>query len=654
MVLPLEEAATVAASLFDHGASPEAARTKLTATWHDRGIDVGTLVFEGGTAVSRQAGPPPSQRMATLPSLVAPGPDGAQAQFEIGDVLGEGGMGVVRIAEQVALRRQVAIKTLRPGAGSHDAPQLLKEARVTGVLEHPNVVPVYALGRDDADRPLLVMRRIAGDDWRTLLEEADGDRLSDAYLRKHLAILKQVALAAHFAHSKGIVHRDLKPGNVMVGGFGEVYVVDWGVAVSLKQDVPGIPWVGLVTEIEGTPGYMAPEMAAAESSLIDARTDVYLLGAMLHEILTGDTPHTGDNLVDVLTHAFASAPRSYPPSIPSDLARIAKRAMRRHREERFESAQAFAEALDEFIVHRSSTLFSDEAAMRLSEAQTILASEGGRTGVVEDEAERERLYGKFSACRFAFTQALRSWPENEAAVDGLQQTLILLIEHELHRDALLAAQGLAVELPRPDPALRERIEAAIRAREEKRRRLEELAHDADMTVGAGTRKAISFALASSWGVACIAAGLLAKAGVWVITHNGFAVLAAIFAALTLASTRARQDSVLTTAFNRSLVVMTALNFTGFAAVWVFAGLAALPTAHTFVFMGIVGVLTWTAVGLIANRAYTVVAYGDALAIVLVLTFPKHCFELYGITAGSAAVLASFRAFDRSREAAAEP
>lgn len=625
--LPSGEEATLVASPWE---------AQLTAAWDVRGIDIATMQFKRGTAVAPPAGLPESHRVGTLPTLLAPGPEGAKPQFEIGDVLGEGGMGVVRVAQQLALRREVAVKTLRPEAGQTEAPQLLREGWVTGVLEHPNVVPVYALGRDNDDRPLLVMKRISGDSWGWILSEAkEGERLTDAYLRKHLAILKQVAVAVHYAHDKGIIHRDLKPDNVMVGGFGEVYVVDWGIAVSLRDDAPGVPCVRDITAIEGTPGYMAPEMAAADGSVIDARSDVYLLGAILHEILTGHVPHSGRTITAVLTAAFASEPHPYPDEVPRDLVEICHTAMARFSEDRYPSAAAFADALDEFIVHRSSTLLSDEAALRLRETRDMLESS------TDDGRESERLYAKFSECRFAFTQALRSWPENEPAIEGLQETLELMIEHELNRDAPRAALSLVLSLPRKRPDLDARVRQAIEAKKRQQARLAELERDTDIRVGAGTRKAIGMMLAASWGVACITSGLLTRAGVVVVSHNAFAVVALGFAGATTISALLRRESVLTTAVNRRLAVFTTLLFTGYAGLWLYAGLAGIPHHQTCVLQSLIGVVIWSAAGLTTSRLWSLIAAGAGLGVVLVIAFPALHFEMVGLTGGLSSMLVAY-------------
>jgi hypothetical protein len=228
--------------------------------------------------------------------------------LEVTGVLGDGGMGQVLAARQRSLARLVALKRVRPAhATSETEAALLDEGRITGGLEHPNIVPVHALGRDDVGNPVLVMKRIEGTSWRALLDDdahpawapllaAHGDRTS-----AHLEVLMRVADAAHFAHARGVVHRDIKPENVMVGSFGEVYLVDWGIAVRVGRTVADGDGA---FRIRGTPAYMAPEMIGGDPARVDARTDVYLLGGVLHVILTGRPPNAGQTLTEVCASAL--------------------------------------------------------------------------------------------------------------------------------------------------------------------------------------------------------------------------------------------------------------------------------------------------------------------------------------------------------------
>ena len=270
------------------------------------------------------------------------GADGVPG-FVVRETLGEGGMGVVRAAEQVSLGRQVAVKTVKGAlAGNPQVTlRLLREAWLAGRVEHPNVVPIYDLGLDDAGRPHIAMRLVEGTSWDELLRDPELVRTrhgaTDA-LEWHLRVLVQVTQAVSRAHAKGIVHRDIKPENVMIGEFGEVYLLDWGIAVSLVADPEGrLPLAADAKEAAGTPCYMAPEMLGGPQPLIDERTAVYLLGATLHEIVTGQPPHRGAEFGDMVRSILDSTPL-FPPDVPRELAAICTRAMRRLRKGRYASA----------------------------------------------------------------------------------------------------------------------------------------------------------------------------------------------------------------------------------------------------------------------------------------------------------------------------
>jgi serine/threonine-protein kinase len=216
-------------------------------------------------------------------------------RYEVRDVLGRGGMGEVRLAHDQRVDREVAIKLMRPEQRD-DATiaRFFREARIQGRLDHPAVVPVHDLGIDGHGNPFFVMKRLAGTTLADLLRRrVDDPAVRDAWpLGRMLARFADVGLAIELAHTRGVVHRDLKPANIMFGDFGEVYVLDWGIARVLGDDDHALPIApapqGTGTEagaLLGTPGYMAPEQIRGEP--VDARADVYALGCILYELLTG-------------------------------------------------------------------------------------------------------------------------------------------------------------------------------------------------------------------------------------------------------------------------------------------------------------------------------------------------------------------------------
>ena len=204
--------------------------------------------------------------------------------------IARGGMGVVYRARDPALGREVALKLLREDLASDQGAvrRFLEEARIGGRLQHPGIVPVYALGRTETGRPWFTMKLIEG---RTLASMLRARASPAQEMRRYLAILESVCRTMAFAHDAGVVHLDLKPGNIMLGAFGEVQVVDWGLAALVRCAEPGGEPGPREGEVYGTPAYMPPEQARGESQRIDERADVFALGAILCEVLTGTPPY---------------------------------------------------------------------------------------------------------------------------------------------------------------------------------------------------------------------------------------------------------------------------------------------------------------------------------------------------------------------------
>ena len=218
---------------------------------------------------------------------VAARAEDSSGRYAIEEEIGRGGMGVVHRAHDRALGRDVALKVLA-GAGAGLAARLEREARVLAALEHPGMVPVHDVGTLDDGTPFYVMKLVRGrrlDEWASAAPP----------LAERLRVFERVCEAVAFAHAHGVVHRDLKPANVMIGAFGEVQVMDWGVAKVLGEAAfaagrapaggAGDTAAGAVL---GTPGYMAPEQAAGGT--VDERSDVHALGAVLHFLIAGGPP----------------------------------------------------------------------------------------------------------------------------------------------------------------------------------------------------------------------------------------------------------------------------------------------------------------------------------------------------------------------------
>jgi serine/threonine-protein kinase len=469
---------------------------------------------------------------------------GGDSQLQPGAVIGEGGMGIVREAIQTALGRTVAIKTLKPGRRDAIAARdLLREAWITGSLEHPNVVPVHQLGVDADGAPMLVLKRVEGVEWSKLIrDEAEVRRrfgVTDL-LAWNVGILMHVLNAVRFAHSRGIIHRDLKPSNVMIGEFGEVYLLDWGIAVSLRPDTTGrLPLASDVKELAGTPAYIAPEMLSpGEGAPLSERTDVYLAGAVLFEIVAGRPPHNGTSALAVLTSVLSAKPE-LPADAPAELAAICARALAAEPTQRFESAEAIRLALQSYLEHRGSDTILAGARARLEELIKTLAS---------TDRDREAIYRLFGAARFGFHEALAAWHENAEARKGLERATVALAEYELALGNAQAAVTLLTDLDDAPPLLDTAREAA-QSQQSRRASLEQLSFSHDLAVGRRSRAIVGLTL----GVMFTLAPLFVQ---WIsifntrISHAGWS----IFGILVLGTwSYAWRDRLTTTLVNRRMI-----------------------------------------------------------------------------------------------------
>jgi len=222
---------------------------------------------------------PPSHRVShitTPPTFLA------TDKFIECELIGQGGMGSVIRAFDTDLQRDVAIKVLSPDSSSEGAiARFIEEARIAGRLEHPNIVPVHEFGTDARGVRYLCMRLIEGETLEDTLNWAGLSRLEPDFLRDLMQVFLKVCDAVAFAHSRGILHRDLKPSNVMIGDFGQVYVVDWGVARPTPRFVSGgesvaEPHSDPFGAVVGSPHYMAPEQLRGQHADLDERPDVFL------------------------------------------------------------------------------------------------------------------------------------------------------------------------------------------------------------------------------------------------------------------------------------------------------------------------------------------------------------------------------------------
>lgn len=278
--------------------------------------------------------------------------------------LARGGSAVLQVCRDKNLGRTVVMKTLLGHLADNEAmrARFLREARVTAQLQHPSTVPVYDLGYDLDRRLYFTMKKLEGQTLRRILERqsaGDAETLDKFDLQRILDILLQVCDCLSFAHVHGVVHRDVKPENILVGHFGETTILDWGVAkvwgreeseetLRMEHEV-----LTDVNQRPGTPLYMAPEQVRGGGRQIDARTDVYAVGAVLYEVLTLCEPLRGKHVqetFEMIINAAPAPPRERAPgrSIPAPLAAVAMKAMNKNPDDRYASMAELIDAIRDF------------------------------------------------------------------------------------------------------------------------------------------------------------------------------------------------------------------------------------------------------------------------------------------------------------------
>jgi serine/threonine protein kinase/Leucine-rich repeat (LRR) protein len=305
----------------------------LRITFDAGATQVEDLNSETGTRVDGRparrvtaVGPEQQVQIASIALRIRPLPGPpfqTPGKYRRGGLLARGGMGSIHLANDTQLDRLVAMKLLPPER-LHDpgwVARFAEEARVTGQLEHPNIVPVHELAVNDDGQPYYTMKRVHGVTLQQILadlRQGKPETIAEYPLRRLLTILLKVCDGVAFAHSRRVLHRDLKPENIMIGDYGEVLVMDWGLARKIAHPAPGAGDAppgrdrpppadppagggsfGAETAVVGTPQFMAPEQMEGRADDLDGRTDVYALGGILYNLLTLQPPHSGRTMLDI-------------------------------------------------------------------------------------------------------------------------------------------------------------------------------------------------------------------------------------------------------------------------------------------------------------------------------------------------------------------
>jgi serine/threonine-protein kinase len=378
--------------------------------------DVHTLVDRDGVASGQTWPTTPFERVAGTSPV---------SRYKLGNVLGSGGMGEVVSARDEQIGRSVAIKRLRTDAPSKTAvARFLREARIQGRLGHPAVVPVHELQHDEKGQPFFVMRQLAGitlNEVIKALARGDAEMAKKFSRNRLLRTFAEVCLAIEFAHTRGVVHRDLKPANIVLGEFGEVYVLDWGIA-HIMDSTKGADFADIHTFDEhvtvdgmilGSPGYMSPEQIKVDPEL-DGRSDVYALGCILFEILALEPLHEKGvaGIALALTGVDARpSVRAPERDVPPELEVLCLAATMVDRRDRYASARELGEAVQNYLDG------DRDLALRKGLGQAELAK--ARAALLRGNGSADRKDAIRSAAR-----ALALDPTNREPVDLVGRLMI--------------------------------------------------------------------------------------------------------------------------------------------------------------------------------------------------------------------------------------
>ncbi len=366
-------------------------------------------------------------------------------RYKLEGEVAHGGQGAILRVWDEDLRRHLAMKVIlgegeasktgvTSSVSSSALGRFLEEAQVTGQLDHPGIVPVHELGLDSEGRVYFTMKLVKGEDLKAIFDLVHEGREGWTQTRA-LNVMLKVCEAMAYAHSKSVIHRDLKPSNVMVGRYGEVFVMDWGLArvageedrkdIRIRPEMtttelrserrasadPDSPLITMDGDVVGTPAYMSPEQARGDQNAMGPRSDVYAVGAMLYHLLAGEAPYVPKssrlNNYAIWAQVQQGPPKplhELAPTALAELVAICEKAMAREASKRYADTEALAVDLRAFLEHRVVSAYETGAVAELrkwvarnkplavASAAAVLALVGGLTPEdAEEYAEREQL-----------------------------------------------------------------------------------------------------------------------------------------------------------------------------------------------------------------------------------------------------------------------
>ncbi|MGB8168816.1 MAG: protein kinase [Chthoniobacteraceae bacterium] len=467
-----------------------------TRLWPTQKVQIGSVVIETRKVKSATDSDQSLAPDAATVRRVLPEEFLRARKYEIGGLIAQGGMGAILDAHEATTQRTVAMKVMLASMSEGDVLRFIEEAQITSQLEHPNIVPVHELGVDEHDQVFYTMKLVQGVTLRQVLEKlraGDAATVAAYPLRRLLIVLMRVCDAMAFAHSRGVIHRDLKPDNVMIGDFGEVLVMDWGLAkvlggtrsvashdrgpdgagpstASLSGSVRSVR-EGEDTEftmagsIVGTPHYMSPEQARGESETLEEGSDIWALGAILRHLLTLEKPVPGETVDEVIENVRAGRLTPIPPRaahcpggrVPEALTAVMAKAQALRREDRYATVEQFREEIDAWLggfatkaeqaglakqlallIQRHKGIFSTAAAAWL--LITALA-----VWFVVNLRAKERRAAAGEQKAVAAEAVAKA--EKETARQALAKSQLDLAEKEFERGKFVEAQKIIEETP---------------------------------------------------------------------------------------------------------------------------------------------------------------------------------------------------------------